>query len=196
MAKGILSFEFESIEDLRMQLMQAIGLAEAPAPKMGTGCIYPTAPDMRDGTTVIGPSHGVLGALGADMSGPINPTKAQIEEQAQISRENAEAVRAGAIADETRKANQEAAKAAIAAAATPPAQVTAEQEQPAASAPQAEPAGDGVEVTLENLSTVDYPVLLALCERIPEIGVDAAKKTSIMFRKLVEHRIKIYLETK
>lgn len=213
MARGLFTIEFESMEDLRMQLMQALGFAEVPAPKpaTGTGCIYPTAPDMRDGATVIGPSHGVLGDLGADMSSPIDPSKVQAEEARTIPSEPAQVIRtASGIDAEMRQANKEQAAAALAAlapsaeamagAVAPLAATTtvpvAAQEQPAATAPQAEPAGDGVEVTLENLSTVDYPVLLALCERTPEIGVDAAKKTSIMFRKLVEHRIKIYLETK
>jgi len=51
-------------------------------------------------------------------------------------------------------------------------------------------------VTLETLSTVEYSILLAFCDAHPEVGVNTATCQAAFFRKLVEHKVKTYLETK
>lgn len=53
-----------------------------------------------------------------------------------------------------------------------------------------------LEVTLENLCTASYPELLAFCESTPAVGVDVSKCQAVFFRKLVEMKIKAFLETK
>ena len=51
-------------------------------------------------------------------------------------------------------------------------------------------------ITLETLATAPYPDLLAFCEHTPAVGVDVSKCQAAFFRKLVEMKIKTYLETK
>lgn len=51
-------------------------------------------------------------------------------------------------------------------------------------------------LTLETLADAPYPELLAFCERNPGVGVDVAKSQPAFFRKLVEIKVKTFLETK
>ena len=51
-------------------------------------------------------------------------------------------------------------------------------------------------LNLENLATEPYPELLAFCTRHPEVGVNVAMCQPAFFRKLVECKIKTYLESK
>jgi hypothetical protein len=50
-------------------------------------------------------------------------------------------------------------------------------------------------LTLETLATAPYPDLLAFCEHTPAVGVDVSKCQAAFFRKLVEMKIKAFLET-
>jgi len=87
---------------------------------------------------------------------------------------------ASAISEGMRQINRETAAAAAAVD-----DMIAEAEAPTA-----------LEVTLENLCTASYPELLAFCEHNPAVGVDVSKCQAAFFRKLVEMKIKTYLETK
>ena len=87
---------------------------------------------------------------------------------------------ASAISEGMRQINRETAAAAAAVD-----DMIAEAEAPTA-----------LEVTLENLCTASYPELLAFCEHTPAVGVDVSKCQAAFFRKLVEMKIKAFLETK
>lgn len=117
------------------------------------------------------------------------PVNAQVE----AARRGAEAIEFNAlamagktlIAEEVRTANQETPEAAP------------KPEEPPQEMPKTVPDGAaGPDITLETLATVPYPELLHFCERNPEVGVDVSKSQPSFFRKLVEMRVKAYLETK
>lgn len=56
------------------------------------------------------------------------------------------------------------------------------------------PAAGGI--TLENLSSVPYPELLAFCQATPEVGIDATRSANPFLRPVVEHKVKAYLSTR
>jgi len=93
---------------------------------------------------------------------------------------------ASGITEEVRKLNQEAAEVLVGADAP-----VAEKVETVPAPEQSIPA-----LTLETLATAPYPELLAFCEHTPAVGVDASKCQASFFRKLVEMKIKAYLETK
>ena len=172
MAKGTLAFEFESALDLENQMR-----------------VYLRLPLLREV---------MFGTLTQASNVPaIEPTKAQVEQVRQISKETAEVIRtASGIPEEQRKANQEAAAVALSAAAE--ALVGAVEPVSAKAEPKAAPAPEqnAPALTLETLATAPYPELLAFCESTPAVGVDVSKCQAAFFRKLVEMKIKTYLETK
>lgn len=207
MARGMISFEFETLADLENQLKRALGLGQASA----GGVLLPVSPFKYPEPAPDGP-RGVLGKPGDGMTfagattpgpqqAPIEPTKAQVEEQREISKENAAAVRtAESINAEVRQANKEAAasmiQAEIEAHIGPKiaAAVSLEGSDKKPDTPvEGAPAAD---VTLDTLTTVDYSVLLAFCDQHPEVGVVTEKCKPTFFRKLVECKVKTYLETK
>jgi hypothetical protein len=61
---------------------------------------------------------------------------------------------------------------------------------------QAVAADETPPVTLETLGEVEYPVLLAFCKSNPGVGLDVSKCQHEYFRKMVEMRVKTFLETK
>ena len=94
---------------------------------------------------------------------------------------------ASGITEEVRKLNQEAA------AATKVAEPVKEESKPVL---EAAPEQNVPTLTLETLADAPYPDLLAFCEHNPAVGVDVSKCQASFFRKLVEMKIKAYLETK
>jgi hypothetical protein len=93
---------------------------------------------------------------------------------------------ASGITEEVRKLNQEAAEVLVGADAP-----VAEKVETVPASEQNVPT-----LTLETLATAPYPELLAFCEHTPAVGVDVSKCQASFFRKLVEMKIKAYLETK
>lgn len=211
MARGMISFEFETLADLENQLKRALGLGRASA----GGVLLPVSPFKYPEPAPDGP-RGVLGKPGDGMTfagattlgpqqAPIEPTKAQVEEQREISKENAAAVRtAESINAEVRAANKEAAAAAMGAVTQVVEPVKEALKTMLEGGPSpVQPLQEDVtvpahmeDVTLDNLTTVDYPVLLSFCDRHPEVGVVTEKCKPTFFRKLVECKVKTYLETK
>ena len=93
---------------------------------------------------------------------------------------------ASGITEEVRKLNQEAAEVLVGADAP-----VAEKVETVPASEQNVPT-----LTLETLATAPYPDLLAFCEHTPAVGVDVSKCQAVFFRKLVEMKIKAFLETK
>lgn len=93
---------------------------------------------------------------------------------------------ASGITEEVRKLNQEAAEVLVGAVAP-----VAEKVETVPAPEQNVPA-----LTLETLADAPYPDLLAFCEHTPAVGVDVSKCQAAFFRKLVEMKIKAFLETK
>jgi len=180
MAKGTITFEFENIADLSRQ-MRLVLIDEVrgaldrtiASPMAGKSTIpipasYPVEPLYPL------PAEETTGATTIPCpTPPSESTKATMEEVRQINREVAAAATAvGAMF--------EVATAPEPAAATSPAPT--DQNSPT--------------LTLENLATAPYPELLAFCDAHPEVGVNTETSKASFFRKLVEHKIKTYLETK
>lgn len=93
---------------------------------------------------------------------------------------------ASGITEEVRKLNQEAAEVLVGADAP-----VAEKVETVPASEQNVPT-----LTLEMLADAPYRDLLAFCEHNPAVGVDVSKCQAAFFRKLVEMKIKAFLETK
>lgn len=93
---------------------------------------------------------------------------------------------ASGITEEVRKLNQEAAEVLVGADAP-----VAEKVETVPASEQNVPT-----LTLEMLADAPYRDLLAFCEHNPAVGVDVSKCQASFFRKLVEMKIKAFLETK
>lgn len=93
---------------------------------------------------------------------------------------------ASGITEEVRKLNQEAAEALVGAVAP-----VVEKVETVPAPEQNVPT-----LTLETLATAPYRDLLVFCEHNPAVGVDVSKCQAAFFRKLVEMKIKAFLETK
>lgn len=84
-----------------------------------------------------------------------------------------------------------------------PAPETAAPQEPAkdpagtAALQQEPPKGESpkVRVTLENLADTPYDALLSFCEQNPGVGVNVAKCGAAFFRTMVEHKVRVFLET-
>ena len=174
MAKGTLVFEFESALDLENQMRAYLRLPQLQEVTLGEA--EQTANMVR----------GVLGKPGDGMTFSVS------------SEERVESAQRGAEATEVNpspmvgKGNQETAAAAVA-AATKVAEPVKEESKPVS---EAAPEQSIPALTLETLATAPYPDLLAFCEHTPAVGVDVSKCQAAFFRKLVEMKIKTYLETK
>ena len=174
MAKGTLVFEFESALDLENQMRAYLRLPQLQEVTLGEA---EQAADMM---------RGVLGKPGDGMTFSVS------------SEERVEAAQRGAEATEVNpspmvgKGNQETAAAAVA-AATKVAEPVKEESKPVS---EAAPEQSTPALTLETLATAPYSDLLAFCEHTPAVGVDVSKCQAAFFRKLVEMKIKTYLETK
>ena len=169
MAKGTLVFEFESALDLENQMRAYLRLPQLKEVTLGEA---EQTPDMV---------RGALGKLGDGMTFSVSsealPRSYKPEHHAIIQ----PTVVGGMVAPEepvvtAAEPAKEALKAMVETAPPP------EQNAPA--------------LTLENLCTAPYPELLAFCEHTPAVGVDVSKCQAAFFRKLVEMKIKTYLETK
>ena len=95
---------------------------------------------------------------------------------------------ASGITEEVRKLNQEAAEVLVGADAP-----VAEKVETVPAPEQNVPVPT---LTLEMLADAPYRDLLVFCEHNPAVGVDVSKCQASFFRKLVEMKIKAYLETK
>jgi len=127
----------------------------------------------------------------------IEPTKAQVEE---VRKTNQEAVAALAEMKMATIASAEEADEKF--GREVPVQEKVEQavigthDEPKAAVSTPPEEQNAPTVTLENYTTVPYPALLEFCILHPEIGVDASKCGPSFFRKLVETRVKNFLESK
>lgn len=181
MAKGTITFEFESLPDLQRQMWAALGpmslMADAAAKDLCPQPVQTNATRPFPAGTVYysdgrEPTH-----IPTTQATPFEPTKAQVDEAGEIAKETADAIRTASGIDAAgRQAVKEALKDMVGATPTP------EQNTPA--------------ITLETLANAPYPELLAFCKNNPGVGLDVSKCPHEYFRKMVEIRIKTFLETK
>ena len=187
MAKGTLVFEFESALDLENQMRAYLRL-----PQLQEVTLW----EAEQTTDMM---RGVLGKPGDGMTFSVSS-----EERVEAAQHGAEATEfnaspmvgrtASGIPEEVRKGNQETAAAAVAAATKVAGPVKEESKPVSEAAPE-----QNVPVptlTLETLADAPYRDLLVFCEHNPEVGVDVSKCQAAFFRKLVEMKIKAFLETK
>lgn len=173
MAKGTITFEFESLPDLQRQMWEALGTDAARTLPGGT--VY-----YNDGRE---PTH-----IPTTQATPSEPAKARVDEAGEIAKETADAIRTASGIDAVgRQADKEAA------VATKVAGPVKEESKPVS---EAAPEQNTPAITLETLANVPYPELLAFCKSNPEVGVDVSKCQNEYFRKFVEMKVKIWLETK
>lgn len=185
MAKGTLVFEFESALDLENQMRAYLRLPQLKEITLGEA--EQTANMVR----------GELGKPGDGMTFSVSS-----EERVEAAQHGAEATEfntsttvgrtASGIPEEVDKGNQETAAAAVA-AATKVAEPVKEESKPVS---EAVPEQNTPAITLETLANAPYPELLAFCKSNPGVGLDVSKCQHEYFRKMVEIRIKTYLETK
>ena len=185
MAKGTLVFEFESALDLENQMRAYLRLPQLQEVTLGEG--EQTADMVR----------GVLGKPGDGMTFSVSSVEPVVAAQhgAEATEFNTTPTvgrTASGIPEEVGKGNQGTAAAAVA-AATKVAEPVKEESKPMS---EAVPEQNTPALTLETLATAPYPDLLAFCEHTPAVGVDVSKCQAAFFRKLVEMKIKTYLETK
>ena len=169
MAKGTLVFEFESALDLENQMRAYLRL---PLLKEVTFGGAEQAPDT---------ARGALGEMGNGMTFTVSSEALPLGYKPEHHRITEPTVVGGMVAPEEPVATPaEPVKEGLKAGAeTTPAP---EQNVPT--------------LTLETLATAPYPELLAFCEHNPAVGVDVSKCQAAFFRKLVEMKIKAFLETK
>jgi hypothetical protein len=180
MAKGTITFEFESLPDLQRQMWAALGpmslMADA-ASTLPAGTVY-----YSDGRK---PTH-----IPTTQATPFEPTKAQVDAGGEFAKETVDAIRTASGIDAVGcQADKEAAVATQAAEPV-------KEELKAGAETTPAPEQNTPALTLETLATAPYPDLLAFCEHTPAVGVDVSKCQAAFFRKLVEMKIKTYLETK
>lgn len=198
---GCITFYFDTLPDLQAQLWAALGpMALLTTDTAAKGlCPQPVQADAAR-TLPAGTVYYTDGReptqIPATQATPFELTKAQVDAAGEIAKETVDAIRtASGIDAAVRQANKEAAvvltanaEALVEAVEPPPAKAetvatpTPEQNTPA--------------ITLETLANAPYPELLAFCERNPGVGVDVFKCQQAFFRKLVEMKIKTFLETK
>lgn len=173
MAKGEITFYFDTLADLRTQLEETLGLGgERTSTPNATDSaqigkpdpLYPVAePDETEQAPEM--VRGVLGKLGDGMTHlPAVETAAQ------------------PLAKEEPVVTQQE-----------PAKESAPQTQQEQVPENSE--GTKADVTLENLSGVPYEALLAFCEQNPGVGINVAKCGAAFFRPMVEHKVKSFLTT-
>lgn len=182
MAKGTITFEFESLPDLQRQMWAALGpmslMADA-ASTLPAGTVY-----YSDGRK---PTH-----IPTTQATPFEPTKAQVDAAGEFAKETVDAIRTASGIDAV--GCQADKEAAVATQAAEP--VKEELKAGAETTPAPEQNVPVPTLTLETLADAPYPDLLAFCEHTPAVGVDVSKCQASFFRKLVEMKIKAYLETK
>ena len=166
MAKGTLVFEFESPLDLENQMRAYLRLPQLKEVTLGEA---EQAPDT---------ARGVLGRPGDGMTFSASSLTA-----APMAGKTA-----SGITEEVRKLNQEAAEVLVGAVAP-----VAEKVETVPAPEQNVPVPT---LTLETLADAPYRDLLVFCEHNPAVGVDVSKCQAAFFRKLVEMKIKAFLETK
>ena len=169
MAKGTLVFEFESPLDLENQMRAYLRMPLLREVMLKEA---EKAPDM---------ARGALGELAEGMTFSVSSEALPPSYKPEHHRITEPTVVGGMVAPEESVATPaEPVKEGLKAGAeTTPA---SEQNAPA--------------LTLETLATAPYPDLLAFCEHTPAVAVDVSKCQAAFFRKLVEMKIKAFLETK
>lgn len=200
---GCITFYFDTLPELQAQLWAALGpMALLTTDTAAKGlCPQPVQADaartLPAGTVYYtdGREPTQIPATQASTLPPIEPTKAQVEEAGKIAKETADALRtASGIDAAVRQANREAA-AAMTAAVTQAAEPFKEALKAMVDATPT-PEQNAPAITLETLANAPYPELLAFCEHNPGVGVDVSKCQQAFFRKLVEMKIKTFIETK
>lgn len=180
MAKGTITFEFESLPDLQRQMWAALGpmsLMEDAARTLPAGTVY-----YSDGRKT---TH-----IPTTQATPFKPTKAQVDAAGEFAKETVDAMRTASGIDAAGcQADKEAA------VATQAAEPVKEESKPVSEAAPEQNVPVPT-LTLETLADAPYRDLLAFCEHTPAVGVDVSKCQAAFFRKLVEMKIKTYLETK
>ena len=180
MAKGTITFEFESLPDLQRQMWAALGpmsLMEDAARTLPAGTVY-----YSDGRKT---TH-----IPTTQATPFKPTKAQVDAAGEFAKETVDAMRTASGIDAAGcQADKEAAVATQAAEPV-------KEELKAGAETTPAPEQNVPTLTLETLADAPYPELLAFCEHNPAVGVDVSKCQASFFRKLIEMKIKAYLETK
>jgi hypothetical protein len=172
MAKGTLVFEFESALDLENQMRAYLRLPQLKEVMLKEA---EKAPDM---------ARGVLGKPGDGMT----------FSESSLTAPPMAGKTASGITEEVRKLNQEAAAVVLSAAAEALVGAVAPVAEKVETVPA--PEQNVPALTLETLADAPYPDLLAFCEHTPAVGVDVSKCQAAFFRKLVEMKIKAFLETK
>ena len=171
MAKGTLVFEFESPLDLENQMRAYLRLPQLKEVTFGGA---EQAPDT---------ARGVLGKLGDGMTFSVSPEVLSRSYKPEHHRITEPTVVGGMVAPEEP-------------VATPAEPVKEGLKAGAETTPASEQNVPVPTLTLETLANASYPELLAFCEHTPAVGVDVSKCQAAFFRKLVEMKIKTYLETK
>jgi len=171
MAKGTLVFEFESALDLENQMRAYLRLPQLKEVTLGEA---EQGPDT---------ARGALGALGEGMTFAVSSEglpRSYKPEHHLITRPTV--VGGMVVPEEPVVTTAEPVKEELKAGAeTTPAP---EQNVPVPT------------LTLEMLADAPYRDLLVFCEHNPAVGVDVSKCQAAFFRKLVEMKIKAFLETK
>lgn len=170
MAKGTLHIEFESTEDLLTQLRVLVS-----GVSIGAGLATPAA------------------GINAARGWPLSDTRGATGLEATKAKEPTETV-----------AKMEKAAVEPLAASKPPEPLRQEPEPVVEQRPEPveELAAEGDtapaagRITLENLSSVPYPELLAFCQATPAVGIDATRSANPFLRPVVEHKVKAYLSTR
>lgn len=194
MAKGTITFEFESLPDLQRQMWAALGpmslMADAAAKGLCPQPVQADAARTLPAGTVCYSDGWEPTYIPTTQATPFEPTKAQVDAAGEIAKEIADAIRTASGIDAAgRQADKEAAAATQTAE---PVKETLKDMVGAIPTPeQNTPA-----ITLETLANAPYPELLAFCKSNPGVGLDVSKCQHEYFRKMVEIRIKTFLETK
>lgn len=177
MAKGTLVFEFETALDLENQMrvylrlpkLQEITLGELEAEGETAQPVTRVVPG---GTTSGSASSRSFTYYTYPEARAVEAPPIAVPPLSPVEPTNAIVEEAGKIAQEdAAKLERQANSQGVAVDETPP-------------------------VTLETLGEVEYPALLAFCERNPGVGLDVSKCQHEYFRKFVEMKVKIWLETK
>jgi hypothetical protein len=166
MAKGSITFEFDTLADLARQMrMLLVDEVRGELDRaMGLSATVKSAVHVSSPSLATTEAGGAVGGACVENGADLTVAPTEIPEQVhQINRETI----------------------AVAAAMST---MIKEAKAPAKR--------DAPDITLENLATAPYPELLAFCECTPEVGVDVSKSQPPFFRKLVEMKIKTYLESK
>ncbi len=184
MAKGILTFEFSSALDLENQMRAYLRMPLLKEVTLGELETTASGPTFAESLRVPAPT------LEPSADGGILEQRKRAAEEA-VAAQAKEVADKMAAAKAAEKAGQEAeaGKASQEMNDVPP-------PGPAVTQPTSDPASTTPQVTLENLSDVPYPELLAWCAANKVAMVDPVKNAPMFFRTMVEMRARAFLEAR